>query len=86
MLRRNSFSCSSKGSVSGTVSLCLNPEMGDVWGGEEGRCEGGEEGKWTEEGQERQFLTCISLDEAPTFCSRSNNRRDTRCTSDGRGA
>ena len=51
--------------MSGTVSLCLNPEMGDVWEGEEGRCEGGEvrrggvkEGKWTEKEQERHFLTC----------------------------
>ena len=37
--------------MSGTVSLCLNPEMGDVWEGEEGRCEGGEVRRGGEEGR-----------------------------------
>ena len=37
--------------MSGTVSLCLNPEMGDMWGGEEGRCEGGEVRRGGEEGR-----------------------------------
>ena len=47
MLRRNSFSCCSNGSVSGTASLCLNPEKYEGCEGEEGvwrGCGGGEEG------------------------------------------
>ena len=48
ILRRNSFSCCSNGSVSGTARLCLNPEKCEGCGGVEGvwRGCGGEEGVW----------------------------------------
>lgn len=84
MLRRNSFSCCSNGSVSGTASLCLNPEKCEGCEGEEGvwrGCGGGEESDKTD-------WTLISLERAPTFCRRNSNRKNTRdtwCTSNRGG-